>query len=97
MVDSGNPMTDKLRDKLIGAWQLVSYVEKPLNGSLPNYPMGERPVGRNTHRMMEEEAKREKALNAPRSAGLINYEQAVEAEIVGTQSGASVCRSSGAC
>jgi hypothetical protein len=38
-------MTDKLRDQLIGAWELVSYVEKPLNGSLPNYPMGERPMG----------------------------------------------------
>src|SRR5262249_18515990 len=40
-----NPMTDKLRDKLMGAWELVSYVEKPLSGSLPNYPMGERPMG----------------------------------------------------
>ena len=38
-------MTDKLRDKLIGAWKLVSFVEKPLNGSPPNYPMGERPTG----------------------------------------------------
>jgi hypothetical protein len=34
--------------------------------------------------LMEEEAKREKALNAPRSAPLIDYEQAVEAEIVRT-------------
>ena len=25
-------MTNKLRDKLIGAWELVSYVEKPLAG-----------------------------------------------------------------
>jgi len=38
-------MTDKLRDKLIGAWKLVSFVEEPLNGSPPNYPMGERPTG----------------------------------------------------
>ncbi len=37
-------MTDKLRDKLIGAWELISFVEEPLNGS-PNYPMGERPAG----------------------------------------------------
>jgi hypothetical protein len=38
-------MTDKLRDQLIGAWKLVSFVEKPLNGSPPNYPMGEKPMG----------------------------------------------------
>lgn len=38
-------MTDKLRDQLIGAWELVSFVEKPLNGSPPNYPMGETPLG----------------------------------------------------
>jgi hypothetical protein len=36
-------MTDKLRDQLIGAWELVSFVEKPLNGSPLNYPMGETP------------------------------------------------------
>jgi hypothetical protein len=38
-------MTDRLRDKLIGAWKLVSFVEQPLNGSAPNYPMGETPLG----------------------------------------------------
>ena len=38
-------MTDKLGDQLIGAWELVSFVEKPLNESPPNYPMGERPTG----------------------------------------------------
>ena len=37
-------MTDKLRDKLIGAWELVSFVEKPLNGFPLNYPMGETPL-----------------------------------------------------
>ena len=30
-----------LRDQLIGAWKLVSYVEKPVDGSLPTYPFGE--------------------------------------------------------
>ena len=35
----------ELCDQLVGAWELVSYVEKPLNGSPPNYPMGERPMG----------------------------------------------------
>src|SRR5690242_14621488 len=29
-----------LRDQLIGAWKLVSYVEKPLDGSAPIYPFG---------------------------------------------------------
>ena len=33
-------LTDRLRDKLTGAWKLVSFVEQPLNGSPPNYPMG---------------------------------------------------------
>jgi len=35
----------KLRDQLIGAWELVSFVEKPLNAATQNYPMGERPMG----------------------------------------------------
>ena len=35
--------------------------------------------------LMEEEAKKEKELNAPRSAQLIDYEQAVEAEVVPIQ------------
>ena len=30
-----------LRDQLIGAWKLVSYIEKPLDGSAPTYPFGE--------------------------------------------------------
>jgi hypothetical protein len=30
-----------LCDRLIGAWKLVSYVEKPVDGSAPNYPFGE--------------------------------------------------------
>ena len=38
-------MAEKLRDQLIGAWKLVSYVEKPVNGSAPNHPMGESPLG----------------------------------------------------
>jgi hypothetical protein len=38
-------MAEKLRDKLIGAWMLVSYVEKPVDGSAPNHPMGARPMG----------------------------------------------------
>jgi hypothetical protein len=37
-------MTNELRDKLIGACELVSYMEKPLNGSPPNYLMGETPT-----------------------------------------------------
>ena len=38
-------MTRTLRDQLIGAWKLVSFVQKPVNGSAPNHPMGENPVG----------------------------------------------------
>jgi Lipocalin-like domain len=38
-------MAEKLHDQLIDVWELVSYVEKPLNGAPPNYPMGERPMG----------------------------------------------------
>ena len=38
-------MADKLRDQLIGAWKLVSYVAKPVDGSAPFYPMGEKPMG----------------------------------------------------
>jgi hypothetical protein len=30
-----------LRDQLIGAWKLVSYSEKPVDGSAPTYPFGE--------------------------------------------------------
>ena len=38
-------MAKSLRDQLIGAWNLVSYVEKPVDGSAPFYPMGEKPEG----------------------------------------------------
>jgi len=30
-----------LRDRLVGAWKLVSYVEQPVDGSPPNYPFAE--------------------------------------------------------
>jgi len=42
-------MTANLRDQLIGGWELVSYIEKPLIEYRPNYPMGERPVGTITY------------------------------------------------
>ena len=38
-------MTKTLREQLMGAWTLVSYVEKPVDGSDPAYPMGERLEG----------------------------------------------------
>lgn len=38
-------MVQTLRERLIGAWKLVSYVEKPIDGSTPVYPMGEKPQG----------------------------------------------------
>ena len=38
-------MTKTLRDQLIGAWKLVSHVEKPVDGSEPVYPMGEKLEG----------------------------------------------------
>jgi hypothetical protein len=38
-------MAETLRDQLIGAWKLVSYVEKPIDGSPPFHPMGETPMG----------------------------------------------------
>jgi len=38
-------MNDTLRDQLIGAWKLESYVEKPVDGSAPVHPMGECPTG----------------------------------------------------
>jgi hypothetical protein len=39
-------MTDKsLRDRLIGAWSLVSYEERPIDGSPSFFPMGTRPKG----------------------------------------------------
>ena len=38
-------MPKRLRERLIGAWKLVSYVEKPVDGSAPFCPMGEDPQG----------------------------------------------------
>lgn len=38
-------MAQGLRERLIGAWKLVSYVERPVDGSAPFYPMGEEPQG----------------------------------------------------
>jgi hypothetical protein len=38
-------MAQALRERLIGAWKLVSYVEKPVDGSAPYCPMGEEPQG----------------------------------------------------
>jgi hypothetical protein len=38
-------MTIKLRDQLIGAWKLVSYVERLVDGSAPLYPFSENPQG----------------------------------------------------
>jgi hypothetical protein len=38
-------MKKKLREQLIGAWELVSYVEKPVDGSATIYPFSETPQG----------------------------------------------------
>jgi hypothetical protein len=38
-------MGSSLRNQLIGAWELVSYVEKPVDGSAPFYPFSENPRG----------------------------------------------------
>jgi hypothetical protein len=38
-------MAQGLHERLIGAWKLVSYVEEPIDGSAPFYPMGEKPQG----------------------------------------------------
>ena len=38
-------MMKTLRERVIGAWKLVSYVEKPVDGSAPFHPMGEKPEG----------------------------------------------------
>jgi hypothetical protein len=37
--------SSSLRERLIGAWKLVSYVEQPVDGSAPFYPFGETPQG----------------------------------------------------
>lgn len=38
-------MSHKLRDRLIGAWKLQSYEERPVDGSPSFYPMSEKPMG----------------------------------------------------
>jgi hypothetical protein len=38
-------MTAKLRDQLIGAWKLISYEERPVDGSPSFYPMSKTPLG----------------------------------------------------
>ena len=38
-------MAQSLREQLIGAWKLVSYEEKPVDGSPSFYPMSEQPMG----------------------------------------------------
>ena len=38
-------MTQGLREQLIGAWKLVSYEEKPVDGSPSFHPMSEQPMG----------------------------------------------------
>ncbi len=38
-------MAKSLREQLIGAWKLISYEEKPLDGSPSFYPMSEQPMG----------------------------------------------------
>ncbi|NEM99439.1 lipocalin-like domain-containing protein [Pontibacter burrus] len=38
-------MANTLRERLIGAWMLVSYIEKPVDSSDPFYPMSEKPMG----------------------------------------------------
>lgn len=34
-----------LRDELVGAWKLVSYVQRPVDGTSDVFPLGERPQG----------------------------------------------------
>ncbi len=38
-------MAQSLREQLIGAWTLVSYVEHPVDGSAPFSPLGDEPQG----------------------------------------------------
>jgi hypothetical protein len=38
-------MKTTLREQLVGAWTLVSYVEEPVDGSAVMYPFGEKPQG----------------------------------------------------
>jgi hypothetical protein len=38
-------MAKTLREQLVGTWHLVSYVERPTDGSASFYPLGEHPEG----------------------------------------------------
>ena len=38
-------MAQGLRERLVGAWKLMSYVETPVDGLALFYPMGEKPEG----------------------------------------------------
>jgi len=38
-------MSDSLRESLIGAWKLISYEERPTDGSPSFYPMSKNPKG----------------------------------------------------
>lgn len=38
-------MSSRLRDQLIGAWKLISYEERPVDGSPSFFPMSETPQG----------------------------------------------------
>ena len=38
-------MSKTLREQLIGAWKLVSYIQVPLDLSTPTHPMTEKPMG----------------------------------------------------
>jgi hypothetical protein len=38
-------MTRTLRERLIGAWKLESYIEKPVDGSPLGHPLGEDATG----------------------------------------------------
>ncbi|MDT5148404.1 MAG: hypothetical protein QOI01_137 [Mycobacterium sp.] len=42
-------MAEGLRDRLIGAWKLVSYQEIPADGSDPFEPLGHGPRGLDEH------------------------------------------------
>ena len=59
-------MAQGLRERLIGAWKLESYVEKPVDGSAPFYPMGER--GKNMSRQVSQLPQ---GFVSPRELGLI--------------------------
>src|SRR5205807_3749850 len=43
--EGAETMTEKLRDQLIGTWKLVSYMEKPVDGSPTVHPLGEQASG----------------------------------------------------